>query len=90
MDCGTRCIILNQIQTGFLADQNKEDLVGKRLLKYDVDDGTFLLTAVNFATIHCKMSFRLYPFDTQICLFLMGIDKDMSQQVKSTMPEKQV
>ena len=56
--------------------------MGKRRLKYDIAEGTFLLTTVNYAKIHCEMSFWLYPFDTQTCYLRMRMDKDMSQQVR--------
>ena len=74
-------LIYFPFKEGFLADQREPGTAGNRLLRYDIADGMFLLATENYAKIHCDMSFGLYPFDTQTCLFRMRTAKSNSQQV---------
>ena len=68
-------------QGGFLADPSKSGTSGQRSLTYDIQNGTFKLTTLSFAKINCEMDFIIYPFDTQICQFVLLPSKNSSYQV---------
>ena len=75
-----RCNKICCVQQGFLADQSNPDTHGN-ILRYDIEDGIFHLTTENYVKVHCKMSFGLYPFDTQTCFFRMRTSRDIGEQV---------
>ena len=54
---------------------------GKNLLRYDGEVGIFQLLSVVYAIINCPMEFRLYPFDTQTCQFVVSTEKNIDHQV---------
>ena len=80
-----KVIFFCSLKEGFLADQRKPETAGKRALMYNITDGTFLLKTKSYVKTRCDMNFRLYPFDTQTCMFRMTPAKYISQQVQAPM-----
>ena len=72
-------------QDGFFAEQKQPESAGRRDLRYDVEDGTFILTTESYAKVHCAMDFGMYPYDIQTCNFVITTAKDISQQVQKYM-----
>ena len=66
---------------GFFEEPEKEGTAGNRDLMYDVINGTFTLFTKSYAKIECNMGFGEYPFDTQMCSFIMQVFKNASYQV---------
>ena len=70
-----------------MADQDAPGTDGNRDLRYDVLSGIFQLRTTSYARIRCDMDFKLYPFDTQKCLFtingLMSTDYQEEKQDRS-------
>ena len=54
---------------------------GGRDLKYDMREKMFTLNTESYARIKCDMDFEMYPFDTQMCNFVIIPDKNLTFQV---------
>ena len=72
----------NTLQGGYLHEPEKPGTAGNRLLWYDVADGSFWLAMFSYGKIHCPMDFTFYPFDTQMCKFVMHGPRNASFEVK--------
>ena len=67
-------------QDGFLQSQSKP-----KDLKYDVKTSMFELNTESYAKIKCDMDFSMYPFDSQICPFVITADQNQTYQERKTM-----
>ena len=54
-------------------EPEKPGTAGKRCLFFDVSDGKFILMTRSYAKINCPtMDFRMYPFDSHRCDFVIA------------------
>ena len=49
-------------------------------MKYDMREKLFSLNTESYARIKCDMDFDLYPYDTQMCNFIIVPDKNLTYQ----------
>ena len=67
-------------QDGFIENQNDPSTA---VLKYDISSGMFQLSFESYAKIKCHMNFDTYPFDTQLCNFVITSEKNLTYQENS-------
>ena len=70
----------DKFQEGFLADQDEHAGQGDRQLRYYVSNGMFYLISKSYAKVHCDMDFKMYPFDTQKCNFVVVATRSLNYQ----------